>query len=136
MTKILPAALVALLLSACGTPTDTAVEAPAADEQSPPTPATASESDITLTQERLLVDTHIDVPYRLHDEFEDVSVTTPGGDFDYPRAAAGGLDSMFMSIYIPADVDARGEATEFADGLIDLVETVSYTHLRFILRSE
>ena len=72
-----------------------------------------------LTRRLLLVDTHIDVPYRLHKAWEDVSVATEGGDFDYPRAVAGGLDSMFMSIYIPADVDAAGEAKGFAEGLID-----------------
>ena len=62
---------------------------------------------------------HIDVPYRLQEEYVDVSVATDGGDFDYPRAVAGGLDALFMSIYIPADVDAAGGAKDLADELID-----------------
>ncbi len=78
-----------------------------------------------LAREYLLVDTHIDVPYRLHDEWVDVSEPTEGGDFDYPRAVDGGLDAMFMSIYIPADVDAAGEAKGFAEGLIDSVEALA-----------
>jgi len=78
-----------------------------------------------LARDALIIDTHIDVPYRLHRGYEDVSVATEGGDFDYPRAVAGGLDALFMSVYIPADVDAAGQATEFADGLIDLVERVA-----------
>jgi len=71
------------------------------------------------------VDTHIDTPYRLHKGWEDVSVATDDGDFDYPRAEAGGLDALFMSIYIPAEVDANGEAIAFADGLIDSVERIA-----------
>lgn len=78
-----------------------------------------------LAQTHLLVDTHIDVPYRLHKEWVDVSQATSGGDFDYPRAVAGGLNAMFMSIYIPADVDAAGEARGFAEGLIDSVEAMA-----------
>ena len=78
-----------------------------------------------LSKRFLLVDTHIDVPYRLYQGWEDVSVATEGGDFDYPRAVAGGLDSMFMSIYIPADVDEAGQAKAFAEGLIDSVEALA-----------
>lgn len=78
-----------------------------------------------LAREYLLVDTHIDVPYRLHEGWVDVTKATEGGDFDYPRAVEGGLDAMFMSIYIPADVDAAGEAKGFAEGLIDSVEALA-----------
>lgn len=75
-----------------------------------------------LARSALVVDTHIDVPYRLYRNFEDVSVATESGDFDYPRALRGGLDALFMSIYIPAGRDAAGEAGQVADELIDLVE--------------
>ena len=78
-----------------------------------------------LSRSLLLVDTHIDVPYRLHKEWVDVSVATEDGDFDHPRAARGGLDALFMSIYIPADVDAAGDARAFADELIDSVEKLT-----------
>jgi membrane dipeptidase len=97
-----------LVLGACSEPQDT-----------PP------DRGAELARSLLLVDTHIDVPYRLHKAYEDVSVATDGGDFDYPRAVAGGLDAMFMSIYIPADVDAAGEARAFAEGLIDSMEALA-----------
>lgn len=103
-------------LAACG---QQAAEAPAGADAAP------ADRGTELARSLLLVDTHIDVPYRLHKGWEDVSVATEGGDFDYPRAVAGGLDSMFMSIYIPADVDAAGQAKDFAEGLIDSVEALA-----------
>lgn len=78
-----------------------------------------------LAQRYLIVDTHIDVPYRVYKAYVDVSQTTADGDFDFPRAKAGGLDALFMSIYVPADVDEAGNAKAFADGLIDSVEDLA-----------
>ena len=78
-----------------------------------------------LAERYLIVDTHIDVPYRLYLNEADVSQSTESGDFDYPRAVAGGLDAPFMSIYIPASVDAAGGAVELADELIDNVEAIA-----------
>lgn len=78
-----------------------------------------------LADKMLLIDTHIDVPYRLEKHFEDVSKATPNGDFDYPRADAGGLDVAFMSVYIPAAIqDDADEAQDLANNLIDMVEEV------------
>lgn len=77
-----------------------------------------------IAQSRIIVDTHIDVPYRLKDRPADVSVAADGGDFDYPRAVAGGLNAAFMSIYTPAKLEAEGGAREAADELIDLVEAL------------
>ncbi len=74
-----------------------------------------------LAQSLLIVDTHVDVPYRLTEGMEDISVRTEKGDFDYPRARAGGLNAPFMSIYVPASYQETGGAREFADGLIDMV---------------
>lgn len=76
-----------------------------------------------LAREALVVDTHIDVPYRLMKKMEDISVRTEKGDFDYPRARAGGLKVAFMSIYVPASYQTSGGALEYADELIDLVES-------------
>jgi len=74
-----------------------------------------------LAQEILIIDTHVDLPYRLNNKMEDISVRTSRGDFDYPRAKAGGLNAPFMSIYVPASYESKG-AKEFADRLIDMVE--------------
>lgn len=81
-----------------------------------------------LAADAIIVDGHIDVPYRLTNGSEDVGEATDGGDFDYPRAVAGGLDAPFMSIYIPARYQETGGAKDFADGLIDMVEGIAEAH--------
>ena len=78
-----------------------------------------------LAQSLLIIDTHIDVPYRLKQSWADVSSATEGGDFDYPRAIEGGLNAPFMSIYIPAKVDEAGGAFALADELIDGMESLA-----------
>lgn len=75
-----------------------------------------------IAQETLIVDTHIDVPYRLDAQWEDVSKATETGDFDYPRAVAGGLNAPFMSIYTPAMYDGTPRAKEHAEEMIGIVE--------------
>ena len=78
-----------------------------------------------LVQKYPLVDGHVDLPHRLYDEWDDVSVRTKTGDFDFVRAREGGLDAPFMSIYIPADKEGKG-ARALADVLIDQVEAIVY----------
>jgi membrane dipeptidase len=75
-----------------------------------------------LAQKLIVIDTHIDVPYRLEDKWEDISQRTESGDFDYPRAKAGGLNVPFMSVYVAAEFQKTGNAKQVADGLIDMVE--------------
>jgi membrane dipeptidase len=105
-------AAVALGALACG-----GAGEPAVDE-APDTAAVAAR----LAAEAVIVDTHIDVPYRLVEEMEDITQATEKGDFDYPRAVAGGLDAAFMSIYIPARHQETGDAKQVAEELIDMVE--------------
>lgn len=76
---------------------------------------------LAMAQGTIIVDTHIDVPYRLGEEMEDISQRTQKGDFDHPRALAGGLNAPFMSIYVPSSMEDEG-AFEFAEELIDMVE--------------
>jgi membrane dipeptidase len=75
-----------------------------------------------IARSSIIVDTHIDVPYRLEHKPADVSQATDSGDFDYPRAMAGGLNAPFMSIYTPAELEAEGGSYALADTLIDMVE--------------
>lgn len=84
----------------------------------------ASTADIQLAREALLVDTHIDVPHRLSKDFQNVALATDSGDFDWPRAVAGGLDIVFMSIYIPADYQDDGGAKAHAESLIAMMESL------------
>ena len=80
-----------------------------------------------IAQSTLIIDTHIDVPYRLHDDWEDVTKATKRGEFDYPRAKAGGLNAPFMSIYIPSGYQDRGGAKVLADSLILMTERLVNT---------
>jgi membrane dipeptidase len=85
---------------------------------------TASDKANKLAQENIIIDSHIDVPYRLEEKWVDVTKATQGGDFDYPRAKQGGLNAPFMSIYIPASLDSSANSTKLADKLIDYVEAI------------
>jgi len=76
-----------------------------------------------IADEHIIIDGHIDVPYRLRRYEEDISQSAPLGDFDYPRAKTGGLNAPFMSIYIPVErQDDYADARALADSLIDMVE--------------
>lgn len=82
-----------------------------------------------LAQKFIITDGHIDLPWRLHKNgYEDISVRTPGGDFDYVRAKQGGLDAPFMSIYVPATYQVTGGAKEMALELINSVKRITTDH--------
>lgn len=78
-----------------------------------------------LTEKYLLADTHIDVPYRLHNGWVDVTKAADDGEFDYPRAVKGGLNLPFMSIYTPAEMEKEGGSYQLANQLIDMVEAMA-----------
>jgi membrane dipeptidase len=88
-----------------------------------------------IAHETIMVDGHVDLPYRmkvggftLQREILDVSVRTDGGNFDYPRTKEGGLDAPFMSIYIPAGLQAiPGASKALADSLILMTERLTTT---------
>ena len=81
-----------------------------------------------LAHKFIITDGHIDVPWRLNDGYEDLSIRTETGDFDYIRAKEGGLDAPFMSIYVPSSYQETGGAKEKADSLIDLVSRIADDH--------
>lgn len=88
-----------------------------------------------MAQETIIVDGHVDLPYRmkiggftLQREVLDVSVRTPDGNFDFPRSKEGGLDAPFMSIYIPAGLQQTpGSSKALADSLILMTERLAET---------
>nr|WP_262695809.1 dipeptidase [Kordiimonas aquimaris] len=84
-----------------------------------------SETANRIAQETIIIDGHIDVPYRLAAGWEDVSSATATGDFDYLRAVKGGLNAPFMSIYTPAQYDGTEKAKEHADEMINIVERIA-----------
>lgn len=82
-----------------------------------------------IASEMLIVDTHIDAPYRLWEqhqsgqEIDDISKITTG-NFDFTKAKSGGLNVPFFSIYLPAETEEDGSAYEVANNLIDMVEDI------------
>ena len=92
-------------------------------------PASIKEQALEIAQKYVLVDSHIDVPYRVENGWVDVTKATEGGDFDYPRAKKGGLNLPFMSIFTPAGMEKEdGDASdsyELANRLIDSVEALA-----------
>ncbi|MDP6578325.1 MAG: dipeptidase [Candidatus Marinimicrobia bacterium] len=90
--------------------------------------ATLRQKADELAHKYIITDGHVDIPFRLANRMEDVSVRTEGGDFDYVRAKEGGLDAPFMSIYVPSSYQETGGAKAKADSLIDLVENLAADH--------
>jgi membrane dipeptidase len=113
--KALLLATAALLISGC-------------DRNDGEAPATeAIDLDVLaqqIAESSIIVDTHIDVPYRLNSTPADVSRATQNGDFDHPRAVTGGLNAPFMSIYTPAGLEDEGQSKEVAESLITMVEGI------------
>lgn len=103
-------AAAALLLAGCGD------DAPSSQH---------SEQAEAIAQAQLIVDTHIDAPYRLHLRPADLGGDAPDREFDYPRAKSGGLDVAFMSIYTPPSAAVEGRARQLADGQIDAMEALA-----------
>ena len=89
----------------------------------------AEQNPEDIAQGSLIVDTHIDTPYRIKAQldnsgtYEDIAQNT-SYDFDYPRALSGGLNVPFFSIYLPADTEAAGTSFSLANELIDLMNSI------------
>ncbi len=87
-----------------------------------------------LAREFIILDGHIDVPWRLYEQkrsgsaLGDVGQRTAKGDFDFPRAREGGLDAPFFSIFTPAEDEENGSSKAVADELIDLCQDLLSAH--------
>ena len=87
----------------------------------------------SLAQAYIIVDGHVDLPYRLSiknfrldREYLGIPVSTTEGDFDYHRAKEGGLDAPFMSIYIPSSNQQKPDMGKaLADTLINMIEGIT-----------
>lgn len=75
-----------------------------------------------LAREVLLIDTHLDTPYELEKRMQDISGRIEGGHFDYVRARQGGLDALFMAVYVDPEYEVKGGARAYADRTIDTIE--------------
>lgn len=84
-----------------------------------------SEQARAIAKNSIIIDTHVDAPWRLMNDWEDLTHAAERGDFDYERAVAGGLNAPFMAIYIPSSYEEKGAYT-LANHLIDSVESMVY----------
>jgi membrane dipeptidase len=75
-----------------------------------------------LAHEILLLDTHLDTPFELQKRMQDISGRIEGGHFDYVRARQGGLDALFMAVYVAPEYEEKGGAKAYAEGTIDMIE--------------
>jgi membrane dipeptidase len=85
-------------------------------------PAEVENHAFALAQKVLILDSHMDVPYRLMTRMVDISQRTFTTDFDYPRAREGGLDVAFLAVFTPQSMEASGGARAHALRQIALVE--------------
>ncbi len=100
------------------------------------TKSPTKEQAIALAHKYILTDGHVDLPYRLkiqnfrlEKEYLGIPLETSDGDFDYKRAKEGGLDAPFMSIYLPAGLQAeKGASKLLADSLIMMIEGIADAH--------
>lgn len=87
----------------------------------------------SLAQTYIIVDGHVDLPYRLNvnnfrleREYLSIPVSSADGDFDYKRAKKGGLDAPFMSIYIPSAEQKKPDMGKLlAEKLISMIEGIA-----------
>lgn len=79
-----------------------------------------------LCKDFIIVDTHIDLPDWLYDEWFDVTQPSKG-EIDYPRAIKGGLDVAFMSVYTSPGLEGTGKSKIKADSMINLVHKMVAT---------
>ena len=124
MKRILLSFLSAALLAGCQTENKVATDDALADKAR------------DLASKLIIVDGHVDLPYRLkvkhfrlEREYMGIPVSSREGDFDYERARAGGLDAPFMAIYIPKDQQLYPDMGKaLADSLIDMVNGIVKAH--------
>ncbi len=90
----------------------------------------------SLAHAIIIVDGHVDLPYRLRvikfrldREYLGIPIQSADGDFDYERAKKGGLDVPFMSIYIPSENQKLPDSGKvLADSLINMIEGITKAH--------
>jgi len=72
-----------------------------------------------LHQRALVIDTHIDVPYRFMEKDFDLSQRQSEGHFDFVRAREGGLDASFFAVFIESKFNRPGTHADAEGGAFD-----------------
>lgn len=100
-------------------------------------PAAPPEKDLKARAARLhrsaiVVDTHIDIPYRLEKEWIDLSKRNATGHVDIPRLKQGGVTVPFFAAYVPASFGESGGSTKKALETIELVHRLIDDHAELV----
>jgi membrane dipeptidase len=74
-----------------------------------------------------IVDTHIDFPEVMIDQWLDATARQPKTNFDYVKAKEGGLLVPFMSIYTSSDLEGTGKSKQRAEAMIAVVRKMATT---------
>ena len=82
----------------------------------------------SLTRASILADANILTPYRLTLDTASVWAETGWGEFDHPRAIAGGLDVAVLGMLIPNGHEAAGDAAEVASDRLDEWHEIVVSH--------
>ena len=81
-----------------------------------------------LHERAIVIDSHDDTTQRLlSDKTFDISKRQKNGNIDIPRMREGGLDALFFSIWVPADITGMS-AVKKADALSASVLEAVKTH--------
>lgn len=107
--RVLVPAICAVLFVSCASVRDTARDS-------------ADTRAHALAERLLILDSHLDIPYRLTTRMVDVSERSYTTDFDYVRAREGGLKVAFCAVYTPQRFEASGGSKDHALGQIALME--------------
>ncbi|KAA3660262.1 MAG: membrane dipeptidase [Calditrichaeota bacterium] len=90
-----------------------------------------SEKARAIHMKSIVVDTHIDIPYRITHDNVDISQRLEDGHFDFMRAKEGGLDAPFFAVYVSSrfnkpgtDPGAKGGAYDEALRIIAMLDSV------------
>lgn len=67
-----------------------------------------------LADSLLVLDAHLDIPYRLTARMADISIRNTSTDFDHVRAMEGGLDVAVCAVYTPQRIEGTGSPKEYA----------------------
>lgn len=76
----------------------------------------------------IVMDTHLDVPYRLEKEWVDLAVRSKTGHVDIPRLREGGLTGGFFAAYVPASFTEAGGSAKKAMEQVTLIHRLAEKH--------
>lgn len=83
----------------------------------------------------IVVDTHLDLPYRLEDKWIDIGKRHNTGHVDIPRLKEGGVTAPFFAAYVPASFARSGGAAKKALETVELVHRLVADHGELVFAS-